>query len=80
MNYIFIAIAVIFAVLLFKLLKAPLKLVWKLLIHALSGLITLLIFNFVAGIFGTNIDINLVNCLISGILGIPGVILILLLK
>lgn len=80
MNYIFIAIAVIFAVLLFKLLKAPLKLVWKLLIHALSGLITLLIFNFVAGIFGTNIDINLVNCLIAGILGIPGVILILLLK
>lgn len=80
MSYTLIVIAVLLFLLLIKLFKTPLKLVWKIIIHAVSGLLTLALFNLVAGIFGTRIDINFVNCLLSGVLGIPGVILILLLQ
>lgn len=80
MNYSLIIIAVILVVLLIKLFKAPFKFVWKIIINAVSGLLTLLVFNFVAGFFGTSIDIIFINCLISGVLGIPGVILILLFR
>lgn len=80
MNYSLIIIAIILFILLLKLFKAPFKLAWKIIIHAASGLLTLLVFNFLAGIFGASIEINFVNCLISGVLGVPGVILILLFK
>ena len=61
MNYSLIIIAIILVMLLIKLFKAPFKLVWKIIIHAGSGLLTLLVFNFVAGIFGTSIEINFLN-------------------
>ena len=66
--------------LLFKLLKRPIKWAFKLLLHVVSGFIFLGIFNFVGARVGLSIAVNWVSALISGVLGIPGVILLLVIK
>ncbi len=73
--------AIIVALYLFlKLLSAPLKLAIKLLLHAASGFLLLLVEELIAGFFDFSLGINLVNCLVAGILGIPGVILLVVAK
>lgn len=75
-----VVICVLLVVLLFKLLRTPLKWAFKLLLNAVGGFIALVILNFFGAIFGLSLTINLVNCLVAGILGLPGVVLLLLLK
>lgn len=75
---IIIAIAVI--VLLFKILKTPIKWAWKLLIHAGVGVLMLWLTNILGGIFGLSLDITWLNSIVSGILGFPGVLLLLAIK
>jgi len=75
-----VVICILLVVLLFKIIKTPLKWAFKLLLNAASGLITLVILNFFGGIVGLSLTVNLVNCLVAGILGLPGVVLLLLLK
>lgn len=66
--------------LLAKLLLIPIKIVWKLAVNAVVGGITLLLINFIGGFFGLYIPINIITALITGILGVPGVIMILILQ
>ena len=75
-----IVICVLLIVLLFKIIKTPLKWAFKLLINAISGFFALVILNFFGGIVGLSLTINLINCLVAGILGLPGVVLLLLIK
>ena len=75
-----VIICVLLVVLLFKIIKTPLKWAFKLLLNAASGFIALVILNFFGGIVGLNLTVNLVNCLVAGILGLPGVVLLLILK
>ncbi len=75
-----LAVAVGLLSLLFRLLKAPIKLVFKLLLHTLLGFAALFIFNFVGSWAGISLGINWLNAAVVGVLGIPGVILLLLLK
>lgn len=63
-----------------KLLLIPLKIVWRLGINAIVGGIALLIINFIGGFFGLKIDINIITALVTGILGAPGVVMILILQ
>lgn len=63
-----------------KLLSAPFKLIIKLLLHAGLGFLLLLVEEIIAGFFDFSLGINLVNCLVAGILGIPGVIILVLIK
>lgn len=63
-----------------KLLGFSIKIIMKLLINGLIGGAILLIFNLVGGIFGLSILINPLNAIIVGVLGVPGVILILILQ
>ena len=62
------------------LLVIPLKFLIKLLINAIIGGVLLFIFNMIAGLFGLSIIINPFNALIVGILGIPGLVLLLVLQ
>ena len=66
--------------LLLKLLKKPIKWVFKLLLHALFGYIYLFLFNFVGAWFGLSLEITWVSAIVSGLLGVPGVVILLLLK
>lgn len=62
------------------LLLAPLKFIMKLLASGLLGGLLLLIINLVGGIFSVTIAINPLSALIAGYFGVPGIILLLLLK
>lgn len=75
-----IAAAVVFIILLVKLLSAPIRWIFKLLLNALLGFVVLFIINFFGGFIGLTLGINLVNALIVGILGVPGVILLVLIE
>lgn len=63
-----------------KLLGKSLKFILKLLLNSLGGLMILSIFNFFGGFLGLYIDLSFINALIAGVLGMPGVILLLLIQ
>lgn len=78
-----IILPVIAGVLLFglvRLLLLPMRLVWKLLINGISGVLLLWVVNLTAGFTGFSIPVNLVTAIISGTLGLPGIILLAILQ
>ena len=75
-----IAALIISAVVVLKILAAPLKLIVKILLNALSGFLLLILANLISGFFDFALPINFLNCLISGVFGIPGVILLIVLR
>ena len=67
--------AVIVAVyVLIKIIAAPIKKIFKLLLNAVCGLVLLFIANFIGGFFNFAIPVNLLTCIVAGAFGIPGVI------
>lgn len=62
------------------LLLAPLKFMMKLIVSGLLGAMLLIIVNLVGGLFGIAIAINPLSALIAGYFGLPGVVLLLVLK
>ena len=73
-------LALLFFLLFFKLIGKSMKWIFKLLIHAISGFIVLFLVNVVGGIIGIQLDLSLINAIVVGALGIPGVILLLFIK
>ncbi len=73
-------IGVLGFIILIKLFTGPLKLIAKLLINGVIGVILLFITNLIGSYFGIQIGINLVTALIAGICGIPGVIFLVIFK
>ena len=69
-----IAAVVVAAYVLIKILAAPIKKIFKLLINAVCGFALLFLANFVGGIFDFSIPVNILTCIIAGAFGIPGVI------
>ena len=59
-----------------KLFKIKWKLVISLIVNAVVGGIVLYFVNYIPGV---NLDINVINSIIVGLLGVPGVILLLVL-
>lgn len=80
MPYLQIAGIVVGAILFIKLLSIPMKLIVKLILNGISGFVLLFIFNFIADFAGFSLEVNVLNCLIAGVLGIPGVIILIALK
>lgn len=62
------------------LLVVPIKILFKLLTNAIAGGILLLVFNLLGGLIGLNLVITPLSAIFVGILGVPGVILLLLFK
>ena len=56
------------------------KILKKLLINTILGAVLLVIINFVGIYFNFNIALNIYSALIVGILGIPGLVLLIFLK
>lgn len=72
--------AVLLLFLLGKIFLWPLKLILKLVVSSIVGGAVLLAVNLLAGLAGlVLIPLNLITALVVGILGIPGVILLLVL-
>jgi inhibitor of the pro-sigma K processing machinery len=79
-SIIIAAVAILFLFLLFKLLKTPIKWAFKLLLNGLMGFVILFIVNWLGGFVGISLGVNWVNALVAGLLGTPGVVLLLLVK
>lgn len=63
-----------------KAIKISFPVVKKLIINGILGAIGLFIFNMFGGLIGINIDFNVINALIAGFFGVPGIILLLILS
>ena len=75
-----IGAAVALIALLIKILAAPMRLLTKLAINTAVGYVVLFIFDFFADFFAIGVELNLLNALIVGVFGIPGILLLVLLK
>ena len=80
-SLIFTAIAIVLSIyFVIKLLADPFKIFLKILINAVSGFLLLIIANFISGFFDFSLPMSFLNCLISGVFGIPGVAFLIVLK
>ena len=75
--YFLLAAAVILAIRIFTL---PIKFLAKLLWNTFTGFFLLLIFNALGSMIGLTVAVNAATALTVGILGVPGLILLLLVK
>ena len=79
MNEILSAAVLIFLlVALARIFSAPLRLALKLLVNTASGLLALWLVNLLAPVTGVYLGLNIVNGLIVGIFGLPGLVLLIL--
>ena len=72
--------AIVLIFLVGKIFLWPLKLVLKLAASSVIGGLAILIINALGAGFGLMIPLNLISAVIVGILGVPGVILLLILN
>ena len=63
-----------------RLFSAPLKLALKVLLNTLLGFAALFLLNLAAPLTGFTLGLNLFNAVVIGVLGIPGLVLLVLLK
>ena len=63
-----------------RLFAAPLKLALKLILNTLLGFLALFLLGLTAPLTGFALGLNLFNALIIGILGVPGLVLLVLLQ
>ncbi|NLJ81108.1 MAG: SigmaK-factor processing regulatory BofA [Firmicutes bacterium] len=72
--------AVFFLYFLGRLLLIPLKIIFNLIVNAVIGGGILLVINFVGGFWGFAVGVNPITALIVGLLGVPGVLLVVALR
>jgi inhibitor of the pro-sigma K processing machinery len=81
MTYLTIVLTAIIVILLAKFVfRVNLKRIVELIINVLLGILVLWIINKFGGSLGINIPVNIITGLVVGILGLPGVIILLLLN
>lgn len=80
-NSIITYLACIFFLFLFgKIFILPLKSILKLVLNSVLGGVIIFIVNFIGNAFGFHIGLNIITSIFVGILGIPGAILLIILK
>lgn len=77
-SLLMIAAVVVFVILLIRILSAPIRWIVKFLAHAAFGYVLLFVVSFFGDFVGLNIELNLLNSLIAGFFGIPGVVFLAL--
>ena len=60
-----------------KIFSAPLRWAVKLLLHALVGFAALFLLNFFGASLGISLELTWFNAIVTGVLGVPGVLLLL---
>ena len=81
MNYITIILAALVVILVAKfILGFNPKRVLELIINAILGLVILWLLNTFGASLGINIPLNIITALVVGVLGVPGVIILVLLN
>ena len=80
-NSIITYIACIFFLFIFgKIFIVPIKTILKLIINSVLGGLTIFIINIIGSLWGFHIGLNLITSIFVGILGVPGAIVIGIIK
>lgn len=58
----------------------PIKSVLKLVLNSILGGVIIYVINLIGGVFSFHIGLNYITAILTGILGIPGVVLLIILK
>lgn len=69
-----------FLFLLGKIFILPIKSILKLVINSCIGGLLIYLINLVGGLFSFHIGLNYITAIFTGILGVPGVVLLVILK
>ncbi|SHH06636.1 pro-sigmaK processing inhibitor BofA family protein [Desulfosporosinus lacus] len=80
MTFVFLGLFVILLALIVRSSLGQPRLILKVLIHILGGIVGLWLFNLILNVIGLDIPINLFTILIVGLLGFPGVLALLVLQ
>jgi len=75
-----IAVAALVVFLCITIFRRPIKFLFRMLLNTVGGFITLFLLNWVGGFIGISLGLNWFNAIIVGILGLPGVGLLLILQ
>lgn len=80
-NNIIVYIACIFFLFIFgKVFIVPIKTILKLVLNSVLGGVIIFLINFIGAYFNFHIGLNLITSIFVGILGIPGAIVIVIIK
>lgn len=80
-NVIITFLACVVALFLFgRILVIPIKIILKLILNSILGIILIYIINLIGASYNFHIGINIVTAIIVGILGLPGAGLLVLIK
>lgn len=75
-----VIIIAVLALIILTIFRKPIKILLKLIINTVIGFAALFAINYLGAFIGIAIGINWINAIIVGLLGVPGVALILLLQ
>lgn len=78
--FISVVICIIFLLIFGKIFLLPIKKIFKVVLNTGLGALVIFVINTIGTSFGFHIGLNIINALIVGILGIPGAVLLILLK
>ena len=80
-NIAIFLICICFILIFGKIIITPLKIILKILINSILGAFLLWIINYVGGFFWDfSVGLNIWTALLTGILGVPGAVLLILIK
>ena len=65
---------------LFRLMTAPIRWIWKLAINCICGFLVLVLCNLIGAGLGIRIGLNVLSVTLTGILGLPGIGLLLIIN
>ena len=75
-----VAAVILGIILLIKIISAPIKKIFKFVLNMLLGVALMFIINLVGKNFGVSIDLSFTQCAIAALFGVPGVLLLILIK
>ncbi|MBR1884031.1 MAG: pro-sigmaK processing inhibitor BofA family protein [Clostridia bacterium] len=78
MEYLIFVACIVAVVIIAKIFSWPFKLLIKLVVNILLGGIMLFALNFLGAMIGITLPINWITATVAGLLGLPGVILLII--
>ena len=75
-----VIICIIFLMIFGKIFLFPMKKIFRFLLNTFLGALAIFLINTIGTSFGFHIGLNLINAIIVGLFGIPGAILLIILK
>ena len=80
-EYIALAVVILFlAVAAARLFSAPLKLALRVVVNSVLGFAAMWLLNLTTAVTGLSLGLNVFNALVVGVLGVPGFVLLLLVR